>query len=63
MATRPGAMAARVAMAAALVIGWRRFGTSTPGPRPMVDVRSAANASATHTSDVSAGESYSHARL
>ena len=49
-------------MAAALVIGWRRLGTSTPGPRPIVEVRSAASANAIHTSDVIAGESYSQAR-
>ena len=49
-ATRPGAIEASVAMAAALVIGWRSEGTSTPGPRPIRSVRSAASASATQTS-------------
>ena len=49
-ATRPGAEAASVAMAAALTIGWRRLGTSTAGPRPIVLVRSAARASVIQTS-------------
>ena len=49
-------------MAAALVIGWRRLGMRTPGPRPIVDVRSAQRDSITQTSGYSAGESYSHAR-
>jgi hypothetical protein len=49
-ATRPGASAHSVAVAAALTIGCRRLGTSTPGPRPMRSVRSAASASVIHTS-------------
>ena len=49
-ASRPGASSASVAMAAACVIGWRRWGTSTPGPSPMRSVRSAIRASVTHTS-------------
>ena len=61
-ATRPGASAHNVAIAAAFVIGCRSDGTSTAGPRPIVEVRSAASASATHTSGYSAGESYSQAR-
>ena len=44
-------------MAAALVMGWRRLGMSTPGPSPMRLVRSAARHSCTHTSGYSAGES------
>src|SRR5262249_60553173 len=40
--TRAAASPARVAMAAALAIGWRRLGISTPGPRPMRSVHSAA---------------------
>ena len=39
-----------VAMAAALAIGCRRLGMRTPGPRPIVEVRSAARASVTQTS-------------
>ena len=44
-------------MAAALVMTWRRLGTSTPGPSPMEDVRVAARAIVTHTSAYRAGES------
>ena len=61
-ATRPGARPASVAVAAAFVIGWRRVGTRTPGPSPIRDVRSAANASDIHTSGLCCGVSYSHAR-
>ena len=50
------------AVAAAFVIGWRRLGTRTPGPSPMRDVRSAANANDIHTSGLCCGVSYSHAR-
>ena len=39
-----------VAIAAAVVIGWRSDGTVTPGPRAMRSVRSAARHSCTHTS-------------
>ena len=60
--TRPGASPTSVAIAAAFVIGWRRLGTSTPGPRPIRLVRSAARASAIHTSGINGGESYNHAR-
>jgi hypothetical protein len=49
-ATRPGASSANDATAAALVMGWRRLGTSTAGPSPIVLVRSAARASVIHTS-------------
>jgi len=50
-ATRAGpAIDASVAIAAAFVIGWRRLGTSTPGPSPMRVVRSAARQSCTQTS-------------
>ena len=49
-ATRPGASSSSVATAAALTIGWRRLGTSTAGPSPIVAVRSAARASVIHTS-------------
>ena len=44
--SRPGASATRFAVAAALVIGWRKFGTRTPGPKPILEVRSAANTNA-----------------
>ena len=60
--TRPGASAASVAVAAALTIGWRREGTSTPGPMPMRSVRSAASASVIHTSGLCCGVSYNQAR-
>ena len=43
-ASRPGAMRATVATAEAVVITWRRFGTSTAVPSPMREVRSAINA-------------------
>lgn len=56
-ATRPGAIASSATVAAALVIGCRRVGISTPGPRPMRDVRSAANASDIHTSGLCCGVS------
>ena len=56
-ATRPGAWSTSSAIAAALTIGWRRLGTSTPGPRPIRDVRSAHRYSTIHTSGISAGES------
>ena len=46
-----------VAIAAALVIGWRLLGTRTPGPSPMRSVRSAARQSCTQTSGYSGGES------
>ncbi len=50
-ATRPGpAMSTSVPIAAAVTIGWRRLGMSTPGPSPMVEVRSAARHSCTQTS-------------
>ena len=49
-AVRPGASCSRVAMALAWVSGWRRFGTSTAGPRPMRDVRAAARAPIIQTS-------------
>jgi hypothetical protein len=55
--TRPGARAARVAVAAALVIGCRRLGTRTPGPRPIRSVRCAARASVIHTSGLCCGVS------
>ena len=44
-------------MADAFTIGWRRLGTSTAVPSPIVSVRSAARASTIHTSGYSAGES------
>jgi len=56
-ATRPGASAASPAVAAALTIGWRRLGTSTPGPRPMRRVRAAARASSIQTSGLCCGVS------
>ena len=56
-ATRPGAKPTSVAVAAALVIGCRRLGTSTAGPSPMRDVRSAAMARDIQTSQQSAGVS------
>ena len=43
--TRPGASAASVRRPAAVAAGARRPGTTTPMPRPMRDVRSAARAS------------------
>src|SRR5688500_1753339 len=61
-ATRGPARAHRVAMAAALVMGWRSDGTSTAGPSPIEVVRSAARVSVIQTSGYSAGESYAHAR-
>ena len=61
-ATRPGAIASSVAVPAAFTIGWRRLGMSTPGPRPIRDVRSAASANDIHTSGEFCGVSYSHAR-
>ena len=56
-ATRSGAWSASSAMAAALTMGCRRLGTSTPGPRPMRDVRSAHRVRIIHTSGYRAGES------
>ena len=56
-ATRPGASPTSVAVAAAFVIGWRRLGTSTPGPRPIREVRSAASASDIQTSGLCCGVS------
>jgi hypothetical protein len=56
-ATRPGASAARPAMAAAFTIGWRSDGTRTAGPSPIVEVRSAARPRAIQTSGYRAGES------
>src|SRR3954451_23402283 len=60
--TRPGARAASAAVAAAFTIGCRSEGTRTPGPRPIRLVRSAARASAIHTSGLFCGVSYSQAR-
>lgn len=56
-ATRPGASAQSAAVAEALTIGWRRLETTTPGPRPMRSVRSAASASVIHTSGLCCGVS------
>ena len=53
----PGASATRLAVAAALTIGWRSEGTRTPGPRPIRSVRSAASASVTQTSVLCCGVS------
>jgi len=55
--TRPGAIATSAAVAAALTIGWRRVGMSTPGPSPIRSVRSAANANDIHTSGLCWGVS------
>ena len=61
--TRPGASSTSVAIDAAVVIGWRRLGISTPGAEPDGrSVRSAQRASVMKTSGYSAGESYSQAR-
>ena len=49
-ATRPGASASSVAIAAACAATWRRLGTSTPGPSPIRRVASAIRASVIHTS-------------
>ncbi len=57
IATRPGARAARVAVAAAFTIGCRRLGTSTPGPSPIRSVCCAASASVIHTSGLCCGVS------
>ena len=62
-ASRPGAFASSVAIAAAVVTTWRRLGTSTAGPKPITSVFSAISASAIHTSSYNAGESYTHTRL
>jgi hypothetical protein len=62
MVTRPGASAVSVAVAAALTIGCRRLGTSTPGPSPIRSVRSAASASVIQTSGLCCGVSYTQAR-
>ena len=55
--TRPGASASNAAVAAALTIGCRRDGTSTPGPSPMRSVRSAASAISIQTSGLCWGVS------
>lgn len=51
-----------MAIPAALTMGWRRLGISTPGPSPIREVRAALQASIAHTSGYRAGESYSQAR-
>ena len=61
-ATRAGASASSAAAAEAFTIGWRRLGTSTPGPKPILVVRSAASANIIHTSGLSCGASNNHAR-
>jgi hypothetical protein len=50
IATRPGACASSVEIAAAVVSTWRRLGTSTAAPSPMSSVFSATCESATNTS-------------
>ena len=61
-AVRPAAIDSSVAMAEAVVSGWRRLGISTAGPSPMVDVAWAHSARCIHTSSCSAGVSYSQTR-
>lgn len=55
--TRPGANVSSVDIAAAVTIGCRKLGMSTPGPSPILVVRSAASAKTIHTSANTAGES------
>ena len=56
-ATLPGASAASAAVPAAFTIGCRSDGTSTPGPKPIRLVRSAASASIIQTSGLCCGVS------